>query len=464
MRTIKIQIKPFEMISILNYDEVQEMNEHGLAKISGLIPFEKKDEYIKTAMKETWVKILGYEEKGDEKTLFYGVLTEFNIRTEGKSCILDLTLYSGSRLMDYDRHTRSFQKDGYTYKKIAECCNEEYPETGMIMTEGRNEAVQGFIMQYDETDWEFLKRIAGYLNTVLVPSCQVNGEKYFFGIPDKKADGSLNMESYVLHQGREVYLSGKAEGAKISRKENVSYIADSREVYALGDQISFNEETLYIWRMERSKKGEELWHRYYLKKKQALRVPTVYNRKLTGLSLLGRVESVKGEQVKITLEHDENTGSGNRWFAYSTVYSSPEGAGWYCMPEIGDSVRLYFPTEDEKEAYVSSAFHENQGGGLRTDPSHKIWRNKEGKEIRLTPDKVLITNNKGMSVELSDQSGIKIRSNASVTIDADNDISISSSSANLELAAANKITLTQGESRLELSDGIRLSGAVIKMQ
>lgn len=34
----------------------------------------------------------------------------------------------------------------------------------------------------------------------------------------------------------------------------------------------------------------------------------------------------------------------------------------------------------------------------------------------------------------------------------------------LELAAANKITLTQGGSQLELSDGIRLSGAVIKMQ
>lgn len=464
MRITRIQIEPFEMVSILNYEEIQEMNEHGRVKVTGLIEYGKKDEYSKIAMKETWTRILGYDEGENEKILFYGILTDFHIKVEGKSCILELILYTGSRVMDYEKHTRSFQKDGYTYRKIAECCNAGYPSAGMIMTEGKNEAVPGFIMQYEETDWEFLKRMAGYLNTVLVPSCQVNGEKYFFGIPEKKANGKLEADSYVLHQGADIYLTGKAEGAKISRQENISYIVDSREAYALGDQIEFNGEPLGIQKMKRKKIGEELWHKYYLKRKRGLRVPTVCNRKLTGLSLFGKVEAVSDERVQITLAEDENPESGNRWFAYSTVYSSQDGAGWYCMPEIGDSVRLYFPTEEEGAAYVSSAFHENKGEGIRTDPSQKIWRNKEGKEIRLAPDRVLITNNKGMSVELSDQRGIRIRSNASVTIDADGEISISSANANLELAASNKITLTQGDSKMELSDGIRLSGSAIKMQ
>lgn len=464
MRVIKLQTEPFNMISILKYEEVQEMNHHGLVKISGLIQSHKREEYTRTAMKETWVRVLGYDENGDERILFHGILTDFQIQTEGNSCVLNLTLHTGSRLMDYDKHTRSFQKDGYTYKKLAKCCNEGYPEIGMIMTEGRDEPLPGFVMQYEETDWEFLQRIAGYLHTVLVPSCKVSGVKYFFGVPNKKADGNLDTDSYVLHQGEVVYLSRNADGARINRKENIGYMVDSREFYELGDQVPFNGENLIIWKIERTNKGEELCHRYYLKKKPGLRVPTIFNQKLTGLSLLGKVRAVQGEQVKITLERDENTQSGNRWFKYSTVYSSPDGAGWYCMPEIGDSVRLYFPTEDEKMAYVSSAFHENQGGGIRTDPNQKIWRNKEGKEIRLAPDRILITNNNGMSVELSDQRGIKIHSNASVTIDADRDISISSSNSNLELAAANKITLTQGGSRLELSDGIHLSGAVIKMQ
>lgn len=189
-----------------------------------------------------------------------------------------------------------------------------------------------------------------------------------------------------------------------------------------------------------------------------------HQKEIIGLSLIGKVKAVEGEQVQLSLEDDENQQSGNRWFAFSTVYSSPDGAGWYCMPEIGDTARLYFPTEEDGDAYVSSAFHENAGGGLRTEPSNKIWRNKEGKEIRLTPDKILITNNKGMSVELSDQQGIKIKSNASVTVEASDDISISSSGAGLELAASNKILLRQGSNTMELSDGIKISGSTVKMQ
>ncbi len=463
MRIIKLGVEPFEMISILKYDEVQQMNEHGSARISGLIPYDKRDEYLKMAAKETWVKILGYDEEEKETILFYGILTDFCIHTGGKSCVLDLTVYSGSRLMDCERHTRSFQRDSHTYREVAGCCNAGYPEAGVIMTEGRDAQLPGFIMQYEETDWEFLKRLAGYLHTVLVPASYVKGEKYFFGIPEKKAEGVLEADSYTLHQGPEIFLSGRA-GEKISRADNICYIADSREICALGDRISFNREMLYIWRIERSKQGEELWIRYYLKRKKGLKVPPVCNRKLTGLSLSGRVTAVQGEQVQIQLDQDENSNSGHRWFEYSTVYSSPDGAGWYCMPETGDSARLYFPTEDDGTAYVSSAFHEMQGGGVRTDPAQKIWRNKEGKEIRMTPDQILITNNAGMSVELSDQSGILIHSNASVTIDAEDSICISSSRSNLELAASDRITLTQGESRLELAEGIHVSGSTVKIQ
>lgn len=34
------------------------MNEHGSARTSGLISYDKRDEYLKMAAKETWIKIL----------------------------------------------------------------------------------------------------------------------------------------------------------------------------------------------------------------------------------------------------------------------------------------------------------------------------------------------------------------------------------------------------------------------
>lgn len=464
MGEIKIVVKPFQMLSILSYTGVQEVNEHGYVEITGMIQADRKDEYIQKAMKETWVQILIYDEEGDEKPLFCGILADFKIKFEADSYILKLVLYTGTRLMDYKKHVRSFQKEGYTYKQAADLCNEDYDQSGMIMTEGKHNSLPGFVMQYEESDWAFLKRLAGYLNTVLVPSCKIQGEKYFFGIPQKKAECDFHMDSYTVRQEGGEYSRKRADNMDINRADVVSYIVESREAYELGDQVSFNGSTLYIVKIETILKGNELNHKYYLKTKRGIKVPKIYHDSVIGLSLLGSVEKVEGEQVKLNLQNDENKHSGNRWFLYSTVYSSQDGTGWYCMPEIGDQVRLYFPSEDENDAYVTSSVHENQGNGVRTNPDHKIWRNKEGKEIRLTPDKVLLTNHDGMSVELSDHRGIKIRSNKSVSIKAVDSVNISSSNASLEFHASNRILLKQGKTTMEISDGIHLAGAKVNLQ
>lgn len=60
--------------------------------------------------------------------------------------------------------------------------------------------------------------------------------------------------------------------------------------------------------------------------------------------------------MKIKLEIDQDsTASGAMWFPYSTVYSSPDGSGWYVMPEAGDQIRLYFPDEREQHAFAASS-------------------------------------------------------------------------------------------------------------
>ena len=172
---------------------------------------------------------------------------------------------------------------------------------------------------------------------------------------------------------------------------------------------------------------------------------------------------VKDEEVKIQLCCDENQeGTGARWFSFSSIYSSGDGSGWYCMPEPGDLVRLYFPTAKEEEAYVISSFHED-GAALRTKPAHKFWRNKEGKEIRLSPERILITNNDGTSIELSDEEGIEIISENSVTIRAGNSLSISSSDSSIELDASRRIRMKQGDTEMTLGGDIFMQGGRIRL-
>lgn len=457
----RIAIKPFEMISVLDYKGIQEVNQHGYVKVRGVIRAEKKDEYIKRASEETWVQVLTYNDKDEENILFYGVVTELNIQSHGEACVMELELFTGTKLMDYKKHLRSFQREGYTYKELTEICNENYPYAGVIVTEGKGVSLPGFTLQYEETDWEFLKRIVSHLNTVMVPSCKVKGAKYFFGLPEKKANIKFSKEDYTVRRNSGGYDRERAGSGSL---KEVSYLVESRDYCELGSQVSFCGMSLYIFSIETIWKGSELYHRYDLRTRNGMKVSRSYNEEMIGLSLMGTVEKVKDERVKLSIQRDENQQSGHRWFAFSTVYSSPDGAGWYCMPEPGDRVRLYLPVSNEADAYAVSGYHENQGDGIRTEPDNKIWRNKEGKEIRMTPEQILITNNNGLSVELSDQKGIRIISDSSVLIQASDGINISSSNASVELSASNSIVLKQGETIMRMADGISFEGGKINLQ
>lgn len=132
------------------------------------------------------------------------------------------------------------------------------------------------------------------------------------------------------------------------------------------------------------------------------------------------------------------------------------------MPEIGDAVRLYFPTPREKEAYVASTYHEERAG-LRTRPECKSWRNRQGKEIRLSPGRILMTNNDGTYIELSDEKGIEMVSAGSVTVRAGGDVSITSANSYIELDAPRKIRLRQGNTEMKLGGDINLEGARIRL-
>lgn len=465
MREYNIIVEPFALLSVVSFTAIQQVNNHGKIELTGLIESEKKQEYIKKASNEIWIKISVVDEQGKEIPFFNGILERFKIEVEGGSCLMSLSASTGTKLMDLQYHTRSFQDEEITYRDVIDIINKVYPQSGTIMTKGKGIRLSHFYMQYRESDWVFIKRLASYLHTVVIPSCSTEGVKYFFGVPEKREDALFKSDSYWEELGWEDYKYKKSKELSVSAAECTCFVVCSREIHELGSNIIFKGRNLCIWKIETILKNNELIHKYYLKNKNGLKVSNFYNERLIGLTLLGKVIRIKGEAIQMNLDVDENKQkTGSRWFQYSTIYSSQDGTGWYCMPEEGDAVRLYFPTEDEANVYAISAVHEKNGAGIRIDPEQKIWRNKAGKEIRLAPERILLTNNNGMSVELNDYNGIKIKSNKSICLTASEDISISSDNAGVELNASNLIVLNQGDARMVLENGIQLEGAKVKLE
>lgn len=462
MREEGIAIQPFEQMRIDTYEGQKQVNEHAYVRLAGMIPFDKKEEYEKLGREEAWVQVIAATEEGT-CILFYGVTTEMRLEVANGTCRMELVLRSGSSLMDKARRVRSFQSEKLTYADLLETCGQGTMKAVKIMTEAKGKETGQFLMQYMETDWEFIKRLASMNGTVVVADCSTKGKKYYFGLPERKAVALEDAVEYKTQCDMEEYRQKKARGMEITPADTTSYLWESREIYELGDWGMLGGQKLVIWKIETRMKGSMLYHIYDMRPMPGLPEPAWHNPYISGVTLFGRVRDVSGEKVQIEISGDENKeNAGACWFTYATVYSSADGTGWYCMPELGDQVRLHFPTEKETEAYVASAYHEEKAE-LRKNPEVKFWRNKEGKEIRLAPGNILLTNNNGTYIELSDSDGVKIVSEGSVSLRAGGSLNISSSNSSIVLSAPKKIRLKQGDTEMNLGGDVNLSGAQIKL-
>lgn len=341
MREQRIRIKPFEVLSVIDYKAVQEPNEHGKATVRALISPEREQTYLSMARQTAWVEIIAVSETGEEKALFCGVLCCMTFKRESDSSVMELEVMSGTILLDRTDHIRSFQSESLTYRHVIDSCNGDYEGAAAIMTVGKGETIPHFILQYRETDWMFLKRMCALAGGMLVPSDTITGIKYFFGMPKKNETAEFITDNYA-----------------IVNDEVLSYAIESREIHTIGEKAKFKDRDYFIWKMTSQMVGSQLYHTYYISGnvKNMIKPGACYQEKMTGASLYGTIMEAEGELVKVALLDDENSkNSGDRWFSFSTVYSSADGAGWYCMPEIGDKVRLYIPASDEADAYVCSA-------------------------------------------------------------------------------------------------------------
>ena len=210
-------------------------------------------------------------------------------------------------------------------------------------------------------------------------------------------------------------------------------------------------------------KGQELYNEYQLISKENGLIPIMYNSKISGVSLKANVMAVEKTMVQVKIQEDENKENCKScWLDYATVYSTPDGTGWYCMPEIGDEVRVVFPDKDENNVYVASSVHVGAAGG-RTNPEEKSWKNKQNKEILFTPDSIIMRNNNGLVLEMSDQNGIKMSSNKDISVHADGDIQIRSKSAGVHMSAENNIIMQQGAAKIQMDETININGGKIYM-
>lgn len=462
MRAVNLLVKPFQFVSYLELKCVKELNQHGVMRITGMIRKENQEEYMEMASQKLWVSVEAISENEEIRHFFSGILTGLWMKKEGQVYLMTIEVKTGSFLLDIKPHIRSFQEAGILYSEVINTCMKA-AEGICSMQEKENEVTEQFILQYKETDWEFMKRLASYAGVVLIPEDGVSAKKLYWGCQKSDVIRKIQTDSYQTEQDYEWYEEKKvAETENLKWFDAVNYIFESREIYNLGETVQFNGMNLVVGKIESWLEGQELYHSYRLMTKAGGMLMPIYNN-IHGISLKAMVLEVERTMVKIQIEEDENkAGCRNCWLDYATVYSTPDGTGWYCMPEVGDEVRMVIPDNNEGHAYVASSVHLGASGG-RVNPDEKSWKNRQNKEILFTPSSIILRNNNGMSMELSDQEGIKIISDKDITVQSDKNIQIKSKGAGVNMSADGNIQMQQGAAMIQIKDDINIGGGKIYM-
>lgn len=169
---------------------------------------------------------------------------------------------------------------------------------------------------------------------------------------------------------------------------------------------------------------------YYLQNKQGLKVKKQYPMHLIGVALEGSIVDTKADKVLVHLDIDPAfQKSRGYWFPYSTMSASSDGSGWYCMPEKGDVVRVYFPSKYTAQAIALSAVSNYRAGGGKDkmgDPNTKFLSTRHNKSVILAPDKIRIACDGSAAVlDITADGKVSICANKEVNLVAKEDIDIS---------------------------------------
>ena len=457
MRERVIACDKFKFIDILDVSSHKTVNEHAAFYIKGHIIADTNENMLHNAAGKS-VSFTATGADGDKK-LFCGLISNIDIHTENEVCTLAINAVSQSTLMDIDAETRTFQDSDMAYQDITKLMEEKNSKFNFFWPSNGASKIGSMMVQYKETDWQYAMRLAGSLGTVVVPDYLLDNPYISIGMLKKTAKATIDAISYSIKKDIKQFRDNKFVG-NFSENDAISYIVKSREIYDLCDSVTFLGKTLYVYAIDTMYEGEELVHCYTLKEESGFYTKQTFNENLIGASMRGTVTKIREDKVQIRLNDDVEQ-SGYKWFPYATPFSQPDGYGWYFMPEVGDEVRLQFPSEQEHDAYVSSAVHVSYGN--RQAPQTKYIRTIYGQVIQFDPNKILIADGAGSSITMHKKQGISMDTDKTVKVDAQSDITISAF-GKVVIAGESGVVMQKNDSVISIDDAIDISSEHTRVQ
>ncbi|MNI20162.1 hypothetical protein D3C73_736320 [compost metagenome] len=468
-----LKIAPFEM-RIHEVKLVKTVNDHGRLMFTGIIPEEKEDLYVRMAGQQTVVELSQLDENGTNKTLFHGKLLKLNVTMEQGVFWLEAEAISHSYDLDISLTNRAYQDKTMTIEKVIKDVSKPY-RADINNTLSESQQLGGFTLQYQETDWQFMKRMASHYHAPLISITSRENISVYIGIPEDQDRGEIAATHYrVFKDFKKFHSLGDPKDTGLREQDFICYEVMVDRVLELGDRVTFKNIKLHVFRATTEMNRGVLTHTYILCQRKAGYQKVQYNTQIVGASIQGKVAAVVWDQVKVKLDYDVEWNVGKaHLFPYSTMYASEDQTGWYAMPEVGDDVRINFPIPNEREGIAISSvrkrlpqasatsqaptkttnttvvqqeklqpiihYDQETKEDLQADPNTKYLLTSTGQKITFQSDRIVISSGGGSSITLTNSGTVLLQCNNKLTLQTSGQIEMGAENI---IMSANQIEMS----------------------
>jgi hypothetical protein len=441
---IKIEQIPFK--KIISMTITHSVNNHATASVMGEVDYKEGTDCLNRIDESTGVKITTTA-KDQPSVLFCGIIANANLDSESEYATLSVDLVSTSMLLDIQKNKKSFQNTSKTHEEILK---QALGGSAGINFAVSDRPIGSLVMQYNETNWEFTKRMASVFSAPIVANIASPKPYITVGLPQaaRTVSAEQSKQSVSVKGIKSTAQSGAGQG---------SAMGISSYAYAyVGDNISSGGTTQRIRTISSTLTNGILVSTYAFSRESGFVQPIIYNTQASGKMFSGTVQAVEKDKVQVHIVDIDSSydGGGSHWFPYSTAYSSSDGSGFYCMPEVGDTVRVFFPSNKEENAFAASSANVSP----LDNPKHKKWKTPGGKEILLTEEGLfIICKENKIFINMIDEEGISIFSDKDINICSSSNINLQAN-GELSMYAQNNLLLGTAESYIDITkDNISLA-------
>ena len=282
---------PFEgAVGVEAFEMNASFNDHVTLRLLLLVEEEKIEALIHGIGDGDDIEVYKAEADG---LLYAGKITDAKMEQDRSLHLLQLEAASYTMEWGLAPVSQSFLNLDTTYSQVMDKVLKNQKDAELLDCATKGAVIPDFLLQYEESDWNFLVRLASHFHTFIVPDCRAAHGRAYFGIPDLGEEYVLSDEEFTeIKDMDQYYRLGREQ--KILPQETLKWKVTARQDFCLAQKVRFRGISAIVTRIQYQTVEGELVRTYELSRRKGVLCAPEKNPHIFGMSIPATVKERSG--------------------------------------------------------------------------------------------------------------------------------------------------------------------------